>query len=129
MAKALTEDVQGWYDNLPPEVQLKLDSAPAPEVIAKTIVTLEDPRQFQMEHWFQDEQSWVKHHGEQFTGCGTTMCMAGWAMHAAGLGPKDELDEERAGMYLLELDSDDAFYSTNEEAFEFIESEWGVTRD
>lgn len=141
MGRALDKSTQEWYDDLDLADKAKIDSAPKPEVIAQMIVDLEDPRQFDMNHWAASEEHLVNSQGENMKGCGFALCMAGWAAYSAGYTQKEInfsvsdatyrfLNMGQIGRYLLELNYPDSeiFFRSNSSALEFIKDRWGVER-
>ena len=132
MGQALYPEVKEWFDGLTDDQQAQLKSAPSPKKIAQRILRMEDEGRFNMGNWVYPHPN----------PCKTAMCMAGWAMHSAGLRVNqnedlDEsflfhdglgVDEDLAGAFLLSLDEEEAaiFHENKSAALQFIKDRWNL---
>lgn len=110
-------------------VPARLPSTPA-EVAAAILDMIEQyPRQFDTSTWFYRSGDSVLAPHES-AGCGTTMCVAGWAAHLTGWTLRGSLAEkgshvvyiEAAGREALGLDAntDDLFWMSADNAIEVL---------
>jgi hypothetical protein len=99
---------------------------------------LKDPDRLKMDDWVRPEGGSIYDKDARFRDiahtCGTTACIAGWAILLAGQDGKallhatdeafgtGEGSEERAGGILLGEVASEHFYDTEEEALEFLEA-------